>query len=218
LLGVVPSRFSLEAAGRTLEPPKLSAGIPSALLERRPDISAAERRMAAANARIGVAKAALYPQITLGGAIGFQSTYGDLFQASNSFWALGPLAGALSLFDGGARQANVDISKAQYDEAAATYRQTVITAFQEVEDDLAFARQYEGQEAHQRQAANAARNTLDLALSRYQNGASSYLEVVTAQTASLDAERALIDLRSQQLALAADMVRATGGGQSGAMQ
>jgi len=211
LQGLVPSRFRMDADRSKLEPPKVSPGVPSTLLERRPDISAAERRMAAANAQIGVARAAMYPQITLGGSFGFQSTYGDLFQASNSFWALGPLAGVLSLFDNGARQANVEISRDQYDEAAANYRQTVLTAFREVEDDLATSRQYEAQEAHQRQAAEAAKHTLDLALSRYQNGASSYLEVVTAQTASLDADRALIDLHSQQLALAADMVRAVGG-------
>ncbi|WP_213980438.1 efflux transporter outer membrane subunit [Sphingomonas sp. dw_22] len=211
LIGENPSSFSIPVADTQLAPPAIPAALPSTLLERRPDIAAAERRVAAANAQIGVAKAALFPSVTLGAQGGFQASSGKLLSAANSFWALGPLSAALAIFDGGARRANVRISRAQYDEAAANYRETVLTAFREVEDDLAAGRHLIDQERNQRDAVAAAERTRDLALTRYRDGAADYLEVTIAQTAALDAERALLDTRSRQLGIATDTIRALGG-------
>jgi len=212
LLGESPSGFTLPVADVKLAPPAVPAGLPSTLLERRPDIAAAERRVYAANARIGVARAAFFPTLTLGASGGYEATQGhNLLSASSGFWALGPVGAALTLFDGGARSAQVRVSRAEFDEAAATYRATVLTAFREVEDDLALARQLAVQEQDQQQAVRAAEQTRDLALVRYRDGASDYLEVVTAQTAALDAERALLQIRARRLGVAADLVRALGG-------
>jgi multidrug efflux system outer membrane protein len=212
LVGEVPATFSLAVIDRQVPPPPIPAGLPSTLLERRPDIAAAERRVAAANARIGVARAALFPAITLGASGGFEAASGALLSAANGFWALGPLSTALSIFDGGRRRAGVRIARAEYDETVANYRQTVLAAFQEVEDDLAGQRFLAAEEHDQSIAAAAAERTRDLALIRYRDGAADYLEVVTAQTAALDAERALLDVRSRQLQTATDTVRALGGG------
>ncbi|MET0339024.1 MAG: efflux transporter outer membrane subunit, partial [Caulobacter sp.] len=136
LVGEVPSLFSLATSSRQPAAPAVPVKLPSAVLERRPDIQAAERRVAAANAAIGVAKTAYFPSILLGAAAGFQASSGDILTAPNRYWALGPLSAAGVLFDGGRRRAGVRISQAQFDEAAADYRQTVLTAFGEVEDDL----------------------------------------------------------------------------------
>jgi multidrug efflux system outer membrane protein len=211
LVGEAPSTFTLPVGDLALKPPVIPAGLPSVLLQRRPDIVAAERRVAAANSLIGVAKAALFPNVTLGGEGGFESSSGALFSASNAFWALGPLRAALSVFDGGKRLAGVRIAHAQYDETAANYRQSVLSAFREVEDDLAAQRLLVAQARDQADAAAAAERTRDLALTRYHDGATDYLEVVTAQTAALDAERALLEVRTLQLTTAADTVRAVGG-------
>jgi outer membrane protein, multidrug efflux system len=211
LIGESPSTFTLPIADGELAPPAIPASLPSTLLERRPDIAAAERRVAAANAQIGVARAAVFPNVTLGAQGGYQTVRGALLGASNSFWALGPLSAAMAIFDGGARRANVRISRAQYDEAAANYRETVLTAFREVEDDLAAGQHLIDQERNQRDAVAAAEKTRDLALTRYRDGAADYLEVTIAQTAALDAERALLDLRARQLGVATDTVRALGG-------
>jgi len=212
LLGQSPSGFSLAVADLALQPPAVPVGVPSTLLERRPDIAAAERRVFAANARIGVARAAFFPTITLGAAGGYEATQGhSLLSASSGFWALGPVGAALTLFDGGARAAQVKVSRAEFDEAAANYRATVLTAFREVEDDLALGRQLAAQEQDQQAAVRAAEHTRDLALVRYRDGASDYLEVVTAQTAALDAERSLLQIHARRLGVAADLVRALGG-------
>jgi len=212
LLGQSPSGFSLAVADLALQPPAVPVGVPSTLLERRPDIAAAERRVFAANARIGVARAAFFPTITLGAAGGYEATQGhNLLSASSGFWALGPVGAALTLFDGGARAAQVKVARAEFDEAAANYRATVLTAFREVEDDLALGRQLAAQEQDQQAAVRAAEHTRDLALVRYRDGASDYLEVVTAQTAALDAERSLLQIHARRLGVAADLVRALGG-------
>ena len=215
LVGQTPSTFSLPVVDSQRNPPAIPVGVPSTLLQRRPDIAAAERRVAAANLRIGVARAAQYPALTLGGAGGFEGSGGDILNASNGFWALGPVQAALSVFDGGARRARVRISRAQFDEAAASYRSTVLTAFREVEDDLARGRSLAQQERDQRDATSAAEKTRDLALIRYRDGASDYLEVVTAQTAALDAQRALLEVQSARLQVAVDTVRAVGGTAAG---
>ncbi len=211
LVGESASSFSIPVADTMRKPPVFPVGVPSTLLQRRPDIVAAERRIAAANARIGVARAALFPALTLGGSGGFEAGHGDILSASNSFWALGPLSAALAIFDGGARRSRVRISRAQYDEAAASYRSTVLAAFREVEDDLARARALAAQEADQLAATRAAERTRDLALTRYRDGASDYLEVVTAQTAALDAQRLLLDVQAARLRIAVDTARAIGG-------
>lgn len=211
LVGENPSSFSLQADTRQSAPPAFPTGTPSTLLQRRPDVDAAERRVYAANARIGVARAAFFPTISLGGAGGFETTGPNLLSTASSFWALGPAAAALTLFDGGKRAAQVRVARAEFNEAAATYKQTVLTAFKEVEDDLAAGRDLVTQERNQRDAAQASETTRDLALTRYRDGASDYLEVVTAQTAALDAERALLDLHTRQLTTAVDTVRALGG-------
>ncbi len=212
LVGQSPSQFSLPVADGQLTPPPVPAGLPSTLLERRPDIAAAERRVYEANVRIGVARAAFFPTLTLGGSGGYEATQGNsLFSTASSFWALGPAAAALTLFDGGARAAQVRQSRARFDEAAADYRSTVLTAFREVEDDIALGRQLALQEQDQQAATAAAERTRDLSLIRYRDGAADYLEVVTAQTAALDAERTLLQIRTRRLAVATDLTRALGG-------
>ncbi|RZF59153.1 efflux transporter outer membrane subunit [Sphingomonas populi] len=211
LVGEAPATFSIAVADPQTRPPVIQPGLPSTLLERRPDIAAAERRVAAANAQIGVARAAFFPNVTLGAQGGFESIGGDWLNAASSFWALGPLQAALTVFDGGRRAAQVRQTRAQFDEAAANYRQTVLDAFREVEDDLATQRLLVAGEADQAAAAKAAETTRDLALIRYRDGAADYLEVVTAQTAALDAERALLQVRTRQLQAAGDTFRALGG-------
>ncbi|CAN5219125.1 efflux transporter outer membrane subunit [soil metagenome] len=211
LVGEAPSTFAIAVADAKTRPPSVAPGLPSTLLERRPDIAAAERRVAAANAQIGVARAAFFPNVTLGAQGGFESIGGNWLSAASSFWALGPLQAALTVFDGGRRAAQVRQARAQFDEAAANYRQTVLDAFREVEDDLATQRLLVAGEADQANAAKAAEQTRDLALIRYRDGAADYLEVVTAQTAALDAERALLQLRTRQLQAASDTFRALGG-------
>ena len=211
LVGEAPATFALPVVDRQIPPPPIPAGVPSTLLERRPDIAAAESRVSAANARIGVARAALFPAVTLGASGGFEATGGALLSAANSFWSLGPATALLSIFDGGRRRAGVRIARAQYDETVANYRQTVLTGFREVEDDLAAQRLLVSEERDQAVATSAAERTRDLALIRYRDGAADYLEVVIAQTAALDAERALLDVRSRQLQTATDTIRALGG-------
>ncbi|MDB5710144.1 MAG: transporter [Sphingomonas bacterium] len=212
LVGKAPADLTIPVATAETGAPAIPAGIPSTLLERRPDIAAAERRVAAANAQIGVARAALFPSVTLGAGGGFETTGASLLSAPSTFWALGPLQAALAIFDGGRRRAGVRIARAQYDEAAADYRGTVLTAFREVEDDLSSARLLAAQERDQAAASSAAERTRDLAMVRYHDGAADYLEVVIAQTAALDAERTLLAVRRQQLLVATDTYRALGGG------
>ena len=211
LVGEAASAFSVPVDARRIAPLAVPAGTPSALLQRRPDIDAAERRVFEANARIGVARAALFPSLTLGGSGGFLTTGAEFISKASSFWALGPASLALPLFDGGRRRSEVKVARANFEEAAATYKQTVLTAFREVEDDFAAGRDLIQEERDEADATAAAEHTRDLALVRYRDGASDYLEVVTAQTAALDAERSLLDLRTRQLTTAADTVRALGG-------
>jgi multidrug efflux system outer membrane protein len=218
LVGTTPSALSIAPANGGIDtPPPVPAEAPAALVQRRPDVAAAERRIAAANAQIGVARAAFFPDLTLGLAGGFESSHGGLLSAPAGFWALGPLSAALDLFDGGRRRAHVRISRFQYDEAAANYREAALTAFREVEDGLAASRLLAIQAADQKAAAAAAVRTSDLALIRYREGAADYLEVVTAQTAALDAERAAIAVQTQRMQTAVALVRAFGGGYSGAL-
>lgn len=216
LVGEPASTFTIAAAPTLADPPVVPVAAPSLLLQRRPDIASAERRMAAANARVGVAKAAMFPSLTLGASGGFDTTGGALFSAATGFWALGPAMALLSVFDGGKRKGQLQVARGEFDETAANYRQTVLTAFREVEDQMALANRLASAEQNQQDAVTAAAQTNRLASIRYREGAASYLEVVTAQTAELDARRLAIDLRSRRLQASVNLIRALGGGWSAA--
>jgi multidrug efflux system outer membrane protein len=211
LVGAIASDFSIPVRVQPLRAPELPVGAPSQLLQRRPDIAAAERRIFAANARIGVARAAFFPTLTLGLSGGYQASHGELFSKPSSFWGLGPASAVLALFDGGRRRAGVRMSRAEYEEMTADYRETVLDAFRQVEDALAANRHLADQAVSQRGAATAAGRTSELALTRYRDGASDYLEVVTAQTDALEAQRALLAVQTQRMRASVALVKALGG-------
>ena len=213
LVGKPPSELNLPRAPLDdVAVPAVPPGLPSTLLERRPDIAAAERRVAAANAQIGVAQAAFFPAITLSGSLGLASaTLGNLVSAPARAWSLGA-ALAQTLFDAGERRARVRQQVALYDETVAAYRQTVLTGFQEVEDNLAALRILEEEAAIQAEALAGARLSVDLALNQYKSGIVSYLNVLTAQTTALASERTAVDLQSRRLAASVLLIRALGGG------
>ena len=212
LLGVSASTFSLTPAIVAIELPQIPSGVPSTLLERRPDIAAAQRRMIAANANIGVARAAYFPSLTLGAQGGFQSTgFANWLSAPSSFWAVGPNA-LLSVFDGGLRRAQVAQARAAFDASAANYRGTVVGAFQQVEDGLATLNHYHDASVDEKAAVAAAQRTLDFSLALYKQGAADYLTVVTSQTALLQTQLEALNLDTLQLTASVDLIRALGGG------
>jgi NodT family efflux transporter outer membrane factor (OMF) lipoprotein len=212
LIGKAPAELTIAPSKLSETVPFLDAGIPSTLLERRPDIAAAERQMAAANAQIGVAVAAYYPNLTLSGSLGFLSnTIGTLFAVGNSVWSLGPqLAG--TVIDGGARGGAVDSARAAYDAAVANYRQTVLTAFQDVEDQLANQRILTQQEVVQLQAVASAREAVQLSLNQYLAGTVPYTTVVVTQTTALSNEQSALTVRLNRLTASANLIKALGGG------
>lgn len=200
LVGQAPAAFSLPATAELPAPPAVPAQLPSQLLERRPDIAAAERRVAAANAQIGVARAAFFPALTLSGSAGYRgSELSNLLSAPNLFWSLGP-ALAVSLFDGGARNAAVESARASNEQAAAAYRQTVLTALQEVEDNLTAATALAQEQQLQAEALAASQRALDVVNNQYRAGTVGYLNVITAQASVLSSQRSLIDVKNRRLA------------------
>ncbi len=212
LVGKAPADFSLEAGTLTSAVPEVPAGLPSTLLQRRPDIAAAERRMAASNAQIGVAVAAFFPSLTLSAQGGYQSSvYADWFTLPYRIWSVGPqLAG--TLFDGGARTAAKRGAEAAYDAEVANYRQIVLTAFQQVEDNLVALRVLAQEQQTQEAARNAAKTSLDIVSNQYRAGIVTYLDVVQAQATLLTAENNLLNIRNRRLAASVGLVKALGGG------
>jgi NodT family efflux transporter outer membrane factor (OMF) lipoprotein len=212
LLGLSASTFTIAPAIVDLKLPQIPSGMPGTLLERRPDIAAAQRRMMAANANIGVARAAYYPNLTLGGQGGVESTrFSNWLTAPSTFWAIGPNA-LLSVFDGGLRRAQVAQARAEFAASAANYRGTVVAAFQQVEDSLAALNHYYDAAQEEKAAVDAAQHTLDLSLALYVQGATDYLTVVTSQTALLQTQLQALDLDTLQLRASVDLIRALGGG------
>lgn len=214
LIGKSPSEFSIEAKASDAIPqlPVIPAAVPSQLLERRPDIAAAERRTAAANAQIGVAQAAYYPALTLTGAFGYQSrSFQRWLTYPSSFWSLGPTLAQI-LFDGGLRKAQKAQALAVYEEDVANYRQTVLQAFQEVEDNLAALRLLELEAQLQREAVAAARESVQITRNQYQAGIVDFIDVVNVENIALNNELALLATQSNQLAASVLLIRALGGG------
>lgn len=212
LLGRVPSGFTLEPGALAGVPPRFDAGLPSTLLERRPDVGRAERAMAAANAQIGVARAAWFPVFSLSASAGVESVLSSSwFNAPSRFWSVGPGA-TVPLLDAGARYGLNKQVRAQYDEAVATYRKTTLTAYREVEDNLAGLHHLADQRQADEAAASSAQSSAYHADQRYDAGVADYLEVTTTHTAALNAQRDTITVRVAQMNASVALVRATGGG------
>jgi NodT family efflux transporter outer membrane factor (OMF) lipoprotein len=212
LTGQTPSTFTLAFTPLSNIPPSVPPGMPSDLLERRPDIAGTERRMAAANAQIGVAKAAYYPTITLSASGGFEgSSITNWFNGPSGFIAGG--ASALeTVFDAGRRHAITDQAKAAYDQSVANYRETVLGAFQEVEDNLAALRLLEEEARTEAAAVAAAQHSLELSTNRYKGGVATYLEVITAQSTALTDQRTAVEIGGRRMQASVSLIRALGGG------
>ena len=212
LVGQSPSTFSISEEELPADPASVPIEVPSALLERRPDIAAAERLIAQANAQIGMARAAFFPNITLSGAAGFTGLRAmNWFTWPSRVWSVGPSL-AETIFDAGLRRATVQQYRAAYDQAVANYRQTVLTAFQEVEDNLVSLRILPKEIEEQEAAVQSAQRSLEEATARYKSGLDPYLNVLTAQTVLLTNQQAAVNLRMQQLTATVQLVKALGGG------
>jgi NodT family efflux transporter outer membrane factor (OMF) lipoprotein len=212
LLGEPPASFALTDAPLDARPPLIPPGLPSELLERRPDIAAAERRVAEANDRIGIARAAFYPTISLNGTVGVESTsFGNLFNPASLLWAIGPTL-SQTVFDAGRRASVSEQANASYDETVANYRQTTLTAFQQVEDNLIALRVLQQEAENQHQATLAAQSAEEIFNNRYVGGLDTYLQVVTAQTTALNNERNDIDIMRRQMDASVLLIKALGGG------
>lgn len=218
LVGEPASTFSLAPAPLDAEPPAIPAALPSSLLERRPDIAVAERRASAANERIGVATAALFPSLTLDAQGGFQSSsFSNWLSAPARYWSLGPSL-ALTVFDAGARRAQIAAERADYDNQVALYKQSVLEAFQDVEDNLATLRVLADEEVRRRQAVENARQALDIETNAYRAGTVTFLDVLTAQNTLLSSRQTLSDVRGRRMVATAGLVKALGGGWNGDLE
>jgi NodT family efflux transporter outer membrane factor (OMF) lipoprotein len=212
LIGKPPAEFSLPPLPLTAPPPHVPISVPSELLERRPDIAAAERLVASANAQIGVAKSAYYPIINLGGSGGFESlAITTLLNGPAGLWSIG-LSAVGTVFDGGRRRSLNDQARAAYDSQVANYRQSVLNGFQQVEDNLAAVRILENEANVQDEAVAAAQRSLDLSITRYKGGVTSYLEVITAQNAALADEVSAVNILGRRMASTVLLIQALGGG------
>ncbi len=212
LLGEPASTFAIPIAPLAVEPPGVPVGLPTTLLERRPDIAAAERRVAAASAQVGVATSAFYPILTLSGSAGFESSaIGSLLSGPASFWAVGP-ALLVNVFDNGRRRAAKEQAVAFFNQTAANYQESVLSAFREVEDQLAALRILDDEARVQANAVAASERSLALANNRYRGGVASYLEVITAQGFALANERAAVNILTRRMAATVQLLKALGGG------
>jgi len=212
LIGETPASLSIPPKLVATPPPVIPLGLPSTLMERRPDVTAMERAVAAANEQIGIAKAAYFPVLTLGGTGGFLSTsLQQLFTLPSRFWSVGPQLAA-TLFDGGRRHAQVELSEAAYDESVANYRQTVLTAFQQVEDQLSSLRILEQEAAAEAEAVKAAQESVDILTLQYTAGTTDYLPVIVSQAALLQSQRLAIDILTRRLTASVLLIEALGGG------
>ena len=212
LVGETPAMVSIPEKILASPPPQIPIEVASTLMERRPDVAATERAIAAANEQIGIAKAAYFPMLTLSGTGGFVSTnLAKLFTVPSLFWAVGPQLAA-TLFDGGRRKGQVRFSQAAYDESVATYRQTVLTAFQQVEDQLSSLRILEQEQTTEAAARQAAQDAVDIAVAQYQAGTADYLAVIVLQAALLQAQRLEIDILTRRLTASVLLIEALGGG------
>jgi NodT family efflux transporter outer membrane factor (OMF) lipoprotein len=212
LAGKPPSTLSISTMASQSPPPSTLAGIPSRLLERRPDIAATERQVAAANEQIGIAKAALYPSLTLSATGGSQTTvFDDLLSVPTRFWSVGPQL-VETLFDAGKRKAQVAQARAAYDSTVADYRQTVLVAFQQVEDSLAELRVLAEETDVANRAVAAAKQTLDLSTIQYRGGLTNYLQVIIAQTSALQSQRAAVQILTRRNVASVLLIEALGGG------
>jgi NodT family efflux transporter outer membrane factor (OMF) lipoprotein len=213
LIGQPPAKFSLPPVPPSqIRLPIIPVGFPSILLERRPDIAADERRVAEANEQVGIARAAYFPTLTLGASGGFEgTTVANWLNWPSRFWAVGPQLSE-ALFDAGRRRATSEAARANYDATVATYRQATLSAFQEVEDNLAALRILEKEAAQQHQTTASAQESLQLFTNRYEGGVDNYLQVITAQTTALADERNDIDIQRRRIDASVLLVKAVGGG------
>jgi NodT family efflux transporter outer membrane factor (OMF) lipoprotein len=212
LTGRPPSELSIPQLVLTVPPPRIPVGVPSMLLERRPDIANLERQMASQNEQIGIAQAALYPTVSISGALGLQgSSLLNLLNWPSRFWSLGPSA-AQMIYDAGKRRAILKQEQDLFDVNVANYRQTVLTAFQQVEDALSSLRILESESGQVKQAVDAARRSLDISTAQYKAGVVSYLPVLTAQTSLLSNQRSAVDLLTRRLTASVQLIEALGGG------
>jgi NodT family efflux transporter outer membrane factor (OMF) lipoprotein len=212
LIGKPPAQFSLPSLPLRAVPPAIPPGLPSDLLERRPDIAASERRMQESNAQIGVAKSAYYPLVTLSGSGGFESgVFTTLIQGPSGLWSVGAAA-TETLFDAGRRHAVTQQAQSAYRESIDTYRQTVLSAFQDVEDNLAALRILSDEEVVQQSAVASAEHSLALSINRYKGGIVNYLEVITAQNAALADEVTEVSIQTRRMQASVLLVKAIGGG------
>lgn len=212
LVGEQPAKFSIARATLRTDVPTVPAGVPSALLERRPDVAAAERRVAAANAQIGLAMSAFFPSLTLNGSDDYQGdTIRGLIRTANRVWAIGPTV-ALSVFDAGLRHAQVKLARAQYEASVDNYRQTVLSSLEQVEDNIVTLRVLERQATIEDAAVKAAREAETLTLNQYKAGTVPYSSVITAQTTRLNSEETALNVLSGRLQASVAMIESLGGG------